>query len=522
MITTAVILSVLVLPLIGLIFFRLYENQLVRQTESELIAQAALMSAVYERAIAAADPAAFPEGPPRPAHDPAIEADPRFAPIPAELDLASSPILPARPVAAPSTMPPDQKALEVGAQLAPVIAQTQRTTLAGYRLLDAQGRVIGGREDLGLSFAHIEEVREAMAGRFDAVMRRRDTDTPAPPLYSISRGAKIRVFVAMPVFVGDRVRGVVYVSRTPDNILRNLYRERDKVVAAAIMALLAALVIGAVFVRAIARPMRELAQRAEAITSGQTDAISPLSRHGTRELASLTQSFMTMARRLSDRSNYLSSFASHVSHELKTPLTAIKGAAELMRDADTAMTPEERERFLSNVLSDVTRIESLLDRLREMARADNPQLGGSVSFAEIVADLRERFPRLSLTASGDAALAPLSSENAQIVFGHLLDNAMRHGATRAEISAHVAGGALVVRVADNGAGVSPGNRERIFDPFFTTRRTEGGTGMGLGIVRALLRAHGGDIRLVDSVEGAAFELTLPAAQDHGVANGADK
>ena len=108
------------------------------------------------------------------------------------------------------------------------------------------------------------------------------------------------------------------------------------------------------------------------------------------------------------------------------------------------------------------------------------------------------------------------------MFGHLLDNAMRHGATRTEISAHVAGGALVVRVADNGAGVSPGNRERIFDPFFTTRRTEGGTGMGLGIVRALLRAHGGDIRLVDSVEGAAFELTLPAAQDHGVADGADK
>ena len=135
---------------------------------------------------------------------------------------------------------------------------------------------------------------------------------PTPPLYSISRGAKIRVFVAFPVFVEDRVRGVVYASRTPDNILRTLYREREKVAAAALVALLAALVIGAVFVRTIARPMRELAQRAEAITKGQTEAIGPLSRHGTRELASLTQSFMTMARRLSDRSNYLSSFASHV------------------------------------------------------------------------------------------------------------------------------------------------------------------------------------------------------------------
>ena len=104
MITTAVILSVLVLPLIGLIFFRLYENQLVRQTESELIAQAALMSSVYERAIAASDANdanAFPTGPPRPAHDPAIEIDQRFAPILPQLDLASSPILEARPLARP-------------------------------------------------------------------------------------------------------------------------------------------------------------------------------------------------------------------------------------------------------------------------------------------------------------------------------------------------------------------------------------------------------------------------------------
>jgi len=509
MITAAVILSVLVLPLVGLIFFRLYENQLVRQTESELIGQAALMAAVYERAIAASDATAFPVGPHRPAHDPAIDVDERFAPILPQLDLASSPILPARAMAMPSASPPSAAALQVGAQLTGVIGETQRTTLAGFRLLDAQGRVVGGRDDIGASFAHIDEVRTAMQGRFAAVMRVRDTDTPTPPLYSISRGAKIRVFVAMPVFVDDQVRGVVYVSRTPDNILRNLYRERDKVAAAAIVALLAALIIGAIFVRAIARPMRELAQRAEAITSGQTDAISPLSRHGTRELASLTQSFMTMARRFSDRSNYLSSFASHVSHELKTPLTAIKGAAELMRDADTTMTAEERERFLSNVLSDVTRIEALLDRLREMARADNPQLGGAVSLADLSAALRGRFSGLGLAITGDPATLPLSPENAQIVFGHLLDNAVRHGAKHVDIAVRQDGEHTVVRVADDGAGVSPGNRERIFDPFFTTRRAEGGTGMGLGIVRALVRAHGGDIALAESASGAAFVLTLP-------------
>lgn len=512
MITAAVIASVLLLPLLGLLFFRLFENQLVRQTEAELIAQAAMLSAVYAREIEAAPPGAFPVGPARPAHDPAVATDERYAPILPSLDLASTPILPARPPAAPARTPPSAAALQTGRELTAVTAAAQRTTLAGFRLLDANGAVIGGREDVGASFAHLDEVRAAMAGRFRAVMRVRDEVDEPPPLYSISRGAKIRLFVAMPVFVDDQVRGVVYVSRTPDNILRALYRERGKLIASVLLMLVAASAIGFVFVRTIARPVRELAARAEAITAGRAEAIGPLERHGTRELASLTQSFMSMARRLQDRSDYLSGFANHVSHELKSPLTAIKGAAELIRDSESTMTAEQRERFLSNLLADTERIGALLDRLRDLARADNPTLGGKAPLAEVAQALRERFPAIELTLAGEGAIA-MSAENAQIVFGHLVDNSIRHGARRVAIAAEQAGERLRVRVSDNGAGVSPGNRERIFDPFFTTRRAEGGTGMGLGIVRALLRAHGGDIALEYSREGAVFVLTLPAAQE---------
>lgn len=511
-ITAAMIASALLLPLIGLLFFRLFENQLVRQTETELIAQAAMLSAVYAREIEAAEPGAFPVGAVRPASDPAIVIDERYAPILPSLDLASSPILSARPAPMPAPTPPTANALQVGQALTDITQATQRTTLTGFRLLDANGAVIGGREDIGTSFAHIEEVQGAMAGQFRIIMRVRDEMTEPPPIYSISRGAKIRIFAAFPVFVDERVRGVVYVSRTPDNILRNLYNERERLLAAALMILGAATAIGFVFVRTIARPMRELAAKAEDITAGRAGAISPLQRHGTRELASLTQSFMTMAKRLSDRSDYLSGFANHVSHELKSPLTAIKGAAELMRDAESSMTAEERERFLTNVLNDTDRISVLLDRLREMARADNPELGGSVALTTVVQGLRERFEGVSIDVQDASAPLSLSEENAQIVFGHLVDNAIRHGATAVSIAAFAEGDVLRVRVADNGAGVSPGNRDRIFDPFFTTRRAEGGTGMGLGIVRALLRAHGGDIVLEDSAAGARFVLTLPAAQ----------
>ena len=117
------------------------------------------------------------------------------------------------------------------------------TTLAGFRLLDPTGVVIAGGGDIGRSFADVEEVRAALAGRYASVLRTRVPDGPAPPLYSVSRGTGVRVFVAMPVVVDGRVAGAVYLSRTPNNIVKHLYGERGKVVLAAISILGATLLI---------------------------------------------------------------------------------------------------------------------------------------------------------------------------------------------------------------------------------------------------------------------------------------
>ncbi len=508
-ITAALIVSVILIPLVSVVFLRLYENQLVRQAEGELIGQSAMLAATFERAIAAAPANAFPVGPERPQHDPAVADDERYAPIVPALDLTSSPILAPRPLAMAPAIAPSAEALRIGEQFTAITSDAQRTTLAGFRLLDANGAVIAGRDDVGRSFAHVGEVQRAMNGRFSTVMRQRDEEMPQPPLYSISRGTNVRVFVAMPVFVDGHVRGIVYASRTPDNILRQLYQERVKVGVAVLVVLLSSLLIGAAFVRAIARPMRDLAQRAETIMQGRRGAIGPLDHYGTQELFGLSQSLMTMAKRLSDRSDYLSTFASHVSHELKTPLTSLRGAAELMSDAASSMTPEESRRFLSNMLSDVDRMIVLLDQLRELARADNPRLGGAIGAGELAHQLGERFGSLEIALSGEEIVLAMSRENAAIVFGHLLENAANHGARRVNIGAIADGAMAQIVVADDGAGISPGNRERIFEPFFTTRRAEGGTGMGLGIVYALVPAHGGEITLEESNEGARFVLRLP-------------
>ncbi len=516
LIVAGVLATVLALPLVGLFFFRVYENQLVRQTEGELIAQSAVLAALFAREVEALPADALALG--APAAGPRNEP---FHPIEPALDLAGDDVRPRRPDALPAAEAPDPAWLGIGAAVGEVALRSQRATLAGFRLLDPRGVVVAGRGEVGLSLAHAEEVRDALRGRYRAVLRARVSDQPPPPVYSVSRGTAVRVFAATPVVVRDRVAGVVYASRTPSNIVKHLYGERRKLALAALAVLGTTLALGLVFARAVTQPIHALVARTRDVGTGPGAGFAPATRHGTREIALLAASFDGMAARLNERSDYIATFAAHVSHELKTPLTAIQGAAELMRDADAAgdpLTPQERRRFLDNIVADTGRLAAMLHRLRELARADNPRAEGTAALDAVLADLGRSYaagslsPRLAIVPEGSSGLrVRMAAENLEIVFRHLADNAARHGASALRVRASREGGTVRVEAADDGEGISPANRDRVFDAFFTTRRESGGTGMGLGIVRAMLRAHGGAIRLLDRPGGAAFELRIPAA-----------
>jgi two-component system OmpR family sensor kinase len=266
------------------------------------------------------------------------------------------------------------------------------------------------------------------------------------------------------------------------------------------VALVLTLAIAVVFLRTITGPINALVKRAEEIGRGGRAAIQPPEQLGTAELAELSQSLLDLAERLVDRTEFVSSFAAHVSHELKSPVTSIRGSAELLRDAE--MSAEERRKFLEHIIADSDRLTALLDRLRELARADLSAEAGTTTVRDAAVGAT------TLDGAVDEAIA-LGPEAGRAVFGQLIANAIEHGATRVAIVAESAGNMLRIVVADDGAGISPGNRERVFEPFFTTRRETGGTGMGLQIVRSMLAAHGGSIRLLESERGAAFEIVVP-------------
>lgn len=521
-----ILLTVLALPLVGLFFFRLYENTLIRQTEAELIAQGATLSAIFGTEIEKTGILPDRFGPEvrfrrYEEQDKRSKILPsegqgvfvvygRYTPIEPKLDLAVDPVLPPRPDPKPAISDPEYAAL--GVMLSPILAETQRVTLAGFKLLDPRGVTVAGSQEVGMSLAHVPEVAQALAGRYASVLRQRISDQAPPSLYSLSRGTKVRVFVAMPVIVSERVAGVVYLSRTPNNIVKHLYGERGKVALAALAMLAATLLIGFVFVRLISRPITELLERTQRIADGDADALRPLSHHGTKEMAGLAAGFLDMARKLQARSDTLKTFATHVSHELKSPLTSIQGAAELLREGGEDMSAEERRRFHDNIAEDSQRLNALVRRLIELARAENAESGGqATTLAETV---NQVVPGAKLTvrsiAGGDVSIQ-ISSENLGIILTNLAENSASHGASALLLSATRSGNDVLIAAQDDGEGVAAEDRERIFEPFFTTRREAGGTGLGLGIVTALLKTHNGSIELADSTRGARFEIVLPAA-----------
>jgi signal transduction histidine kinase len=226
-----------------------------------------------------------------------------------------------------------------------------------------------------------------------------------------------------------------------------------------------------------------------------------------------------MAQTLERRASYIADFAAHVSHEFKTPLTAMQGAVEMLREHGAGMSADERNRFLDILERDTRRLAQLVRRLLELARADMAPPAASetadVGVALRAAAARYEEPRLVRAVQEPAppVKAAIAADTLESILGSLLDNVRAHAGTgaTARLSAAAAGADVEIVVHDDGPGISPGNQARVFEPFFTTARAQGGTGLGLSIARSLTRAHGGDLELLPAERGALFRLRLPLA-----------
>lgn len=498
----ATLLFVAALPGFGAIFLRVYENTLVQQTEAELIAQGAVLASAYRSFWSAGRQA--------------IEPAANLVPERPGIDLNAMPILPAQPSARAVAGPFEPRALAVAAALRPIAADTGRTTLAAIRILDRRGRTLIGRDDLGASYADLPEVQAGLAGRTATVLRRRADYRARYWLEWLSRASAIRVHHVRPIVAGGEVVGVVMLSRSPRGLFLGIYQDRGKIALGVGLILAILLVLVGLLSRGIARPIEALGAATENVARGPVAIPDPPATAAV-EIRALYENFASMAARIERRSRYLRDFAAALSHEFKTPIAGIRGALELLEDHEEAMSPEERRRFLSNATKDADRLSLLLERLLHLARADMAVAPGDVA-APLDSPLRAvadamRGPGLAIDLAIAPALPPAAAagELIEAVIQILVENSAQAGARKIRIAAEERDGRLIVRVADDGAGVPPADGERVFEPFHTGRREQGGSGLGLSIARSLLASCGGAIANLPADKGACFEVELPAA-----------
>jgi signal transduction histidine kinase len=497
------LLFVAALPGIGAVFLRVYENTLVQQTEAELIAQGAVLAGAYR----AAWPEPFTDPPPPP-----------LAPQRPTIDLRSMPVLAARPDARASRQAADPRAVRAASALKPVVIDTARTTLASIRVMDARGTVVLGRGDVGRSYVHLPEVAPATLGRTRTVLRERGDYRPRYALEWLSRASNIRVHYVRPVVAGGEVVGLLMLSRSPRGLFLGIYQDRGKIALGVALIFLTLLLLAGLLSRGISRPIEALSEATQNVARGAVAVPEPPPTAAI-EIRNLYVNFALMADRIERRSRYLKDFAAAVSHELKTPITGIKGVLELLAE-HPEMSDEERRRFLSNAEADADRLSHLLRRLLDLARADMavaPEDAATPPEAPAlkVADAH-RAPGFTVEvalAGLPAVAAP--SELLEAVLETLVENSRQAGAGAVTIGGRVERSKVRITVADDGQGIPEADRERIFEPFHTSRRGEGGSGLGLSIARSLLAACGGSIAAAPSDKGATFELRLPVAGEAG-------
>ena len=250
---------------------------------------------------------------------------------------------------------------------------------------------------------------------------------------------------------------------------------------------------------------------------------------GSDEIARLATTMNRMLARLDDAQSRQRRFVSDASHELRSPLSALRQTAEVARDYPGTLQPGQ---LAATVAEESERMAALVDGLLLLTRADEGALrpdSHEVDLDDLVlaeaARLRAGHPELRIDTSGVGA-ARVRGDSAMLgrMLRNLGDNAARHARSTVSLRCGMVDGRAELRVADDGSGIPVAERERVFERFVrldeSRSRDSGGSGLGLAIVASIVAAHGGTVAIVDDVvthpdgpvaaAGTVFSVVLPS------------
>jgi len=331
-----------------------------------------------------------------------------------------------------------------------------------------------------------------------------------------------RLLVAVPVGAADRLHGAVVLDRPAASLDSQLERLYARAGTAAAAAVLLAVTLGALLVRWLTKPIVTLERAALDLGNGHLDRRAPV-RGGPPELRRLATAFNAMAGRLHTLLDAHRTVIADVSHQLRTPLAALRLRLELLEDdAEPTIAAD-----ITDALAELARLSRLLDGLLAVARAENTSLPRAPTrIAHVVGGRIDAWAPLAaersinLTARiPEQVVATTTPGHLEQIIDNLIANALDATPPGGSItvSAGVGGNQTRIAVADTGPGMPEQQRTAAFQRF-GSGRSDTGTGLGLAIVDRLVKADLGDLDLDQTAGGGlTVNITLPAATPADVA-----
>jgi two-component system, OmpR family, sensor histidine kinase CreC len=393
-----------------------------------------------------------------------------------------------------------------GVRKAVVTHRVYVTDARGIVLLDSAGA------DVGRDFSQWNDVHRTLRGEYGA----RTTN-------AVQGDESTAVMhVAAPVRDGDRIIGAVTVSKPISSVQPYIERAQRRLLVLASLFVAGGVAIGGLLSWWLSSSIRRLTRYADAVTAGERPAVPSLPGG---ELNQLAAALDTMRARLEGKA-YVERYVQTLTHELKSPLAAIHGAAELLRQD---MSPTQRDRFLTNIEVETARLTSLTERLLHLAQVEQRRdLEERVPMPlhevvdELLAGLASRLAVAGITASNAVPREmQVSGERFLLrqALSNLVDNAIEFTAPQGGIhitarTSSLPSGApgIAISVINEGAPVPDYALPRVTERFYSLPRPGTGrksTGLGLNFVQEVAQLHGGVFRLSNEAGGVRAELVLP-------------
>jgi len=384
-----------------------------------------------------------------------------------------------------------------------------------YRIyvMDATGRVLFDSEGqaVGQDFSQWRDVARTLRGEYGARMTR---EVPSDDATGV-------MHVAAPVLVQGRIAGVLTVAKPVRTVQRFIDRAERKVLMGGLLLLLLSAAVGVAVTLWMVwnvRRLRDYALSVQGPAKGEHDtppATALAVPQVPGELGDLARAMDRMRARLEGR-DYIEGYVRALTHELKSPVAAIRGAGELLQDD---LPAADRTQFATQVVQQSERLQRLIDRLLELSKLEQRQhaeahrpvaLHDCARTAIAHTQARAAQRGVALTLTGQGASGPWEAELVTLALGNLIDNAIDFAPPGSTVRVELSGPRVAVQ--DSGPGVPDYALPRLGERFFTTARPGGersGSGLGLAIVRRVMALHGGHMEVRNTAPGLRVALVLP-------------